>query len=294
MVGLAQVGGLPLAGQSYLERRPGRALGGLVSSVWVQRVAPDAPPYVHRAIPNGSVEFRCRPGAAVQIVGPLTRPLVEVLPPGSMVMGVRFYPGAAAGVLGVPPSEFADLTLDAGELWGRRAAIVGERVAGAATPQEAVALLQELIAARRADATAPDLLVAEAVHGMMPWRVGDLGSLRSSLYVSERQFRRRCESAVGVAPKALQRMLRFQGFLAQVQFALSRGARPAGDGLARLATGVGYADQSHLTRECLRLTGVTPRMFLRETEQSCGCGHDHEVSFAPLLEPRGLPQPAAV
>lgn len=29
--------------------------------------------------------------------------------------------------------------------------------------------------------------------------------------------------------------------------------------------------------------GVTPRVFLRETAAVCGCGHDHETSYAPLL-----------
>jgi AraC-like DNA-binding protein len=79
-------------------------------------------------------------------------------------------------------------------------------------------------------------------------------------------------------------MLRFQGFLAQAQYALAQGRDPAGDGLARLAVGAGYADQSHLTRECVRLTGDTPLAFLRETAgEQCGCGHDHEASYAPMV-----------
>jgi AraC-like DNA-binding protein len=54
---------------------------------------------------------------------------------------------------------------------------------------------------------------------------------------------------------------------------------------------VGYADQSHLNRECLRLIGLTPRAFLGETEAHCGCGHDHAASFMPVLGAR--PAPAA-
>ena len=92
----------------------------------------------------------------------------------------------------------------------------------------------------------------------MPGRTADVTSIGSELYVWERQFRRRCQSTVGLAPKALHRMLRFQGFLAQAQYALAQGRDPAGDGLARLAVGAGSADQSHLTRECVRLTGDTP------------------------------------
>lgn len=72
---------------------------------------------------------------------------------------------------------------------------------------------------------------------------GRWGVLRSSLFVPERQFRRRCEAATGLAPKALQRVLRFQGFLGRVQFALARGQRPAAAGPGRLAAEAGYADR---------------------------------------------------
>ena len=53
---------------------------------------------------------------------------------------------------------------------------------------------------------------------------------------------------MGYGPKTLDRVLRFQRFL-----------RRAGEGdLARTAAELGYADQAHLTRECVRLSGVTP------------------------------------
>jgi AraC-like DNA-binding protein len=282
----------PGIAQSFDERRPVPALADLVSSVWVQQVAPGAAPYAHRSVPNGSVEVLCQVGSVPRIVGPLTRPLVRLLAPGSTVVGLRFRPGAAASVLGVPPSELVDLEVDADEAWGRPALALGERIAGSASPEAATILLQRLIVGRLADADGPDPLVAEAVRRLMPWRADDLRSLRSSLAVSERHFRRRCQAAIGVAPKTLQRMLRFQGFLALVQLALSQGRKPAGDGLAVLAADAGYADQSHLARECVRLTGVTPRAFLRQTERACGCGHVHEVSFAPLLRWRAQPRSA--
>ena len=53
-----------------------------------------------------------------------------------------------------------------------------------------------------------------------------------------------------------------------------------------LAAEVGYADQSHLTRECVRLAGVAPRAFVGRAEQTCTCGHDHSVSFTAMLGPR--------
>jgi methylphosphotriester-DNA--protein-cysteine methyltransferase len=60
-----------------------------------------------------------------------------------------------------------------------------------------------------------DVLVREAVHRLMPGGTDDVSSLTSSLSISERQLRRRCQAATGLGPKELQRMLRFQGFLAR-------------------------------------------------------------------------------
>src|SRR5215218_8481009 len=263
------------AGQGYVERPPVSALAGLVSSVWIQQVAPDADPYMHRSIPHGGVELVCPVGDVPRIVGPLTRPLVEVLAPGTTVVGVRFHPGAAPSVLGLPASELVDLTLETDALWGRSAVALAELIDAASTPEEALAGVQRNIAGRLADAAAPDRLVSEAVRQLMPWRADDVGSLTSTLYISERQLRRRCQAATGFAPKVLHRMLRFQGFLALAQHAIAQGKVPTHDGLALLAAEAGYADQPHLNRECLRLTGMSPRAYLGATEQACGCGHDH-------------------
>ncbi|NED53010.1 hypothetical protein G3I24_19195, partial [Micromonospora aurantiaca] len=82
------------SGQSHVERSPVPALRGLASSVWVQQVGRDAAPYVHRHIPNGAVEIVCKVGSVPQVIGPLTEPLVEVLEPGTTVVGMSFLPGA--------------------------------------------------------------------------------------------------------------------------------------------------------------------------------------------------------
>jgi AraC-like DNA-binding protein len=269
--------------QSYRERPPAAALAGLISTTWVQHVPRDSAPYVHRNIPNGSVELLCRAGSVPRIVGPLTAPWNELLEPGAAVVGVRFRPGAAASVLGLPVSELTGLVVDADAVWGESAVRAGERIAESADGSSA---LQALVFGRliQADgADRPNPLIAEAVRRLMPWQPKQLGPVWSSLHLSERSFRRHCVSAIGVGPKTLQRMLRFQTFLARAQFALSVGRNPALGGLARLAADTGYADQAHLTRECVRLTGVTPRVFLGETERDCGCGHDHAASFTPWL-----------
>jgi AraC-like DNA-binding protein len=275
-------------GSRYEERAPAPELAPLLSSVWVQQIAADAPPYAHLNVPNGCVELVCRIGETPRIVGPLTRGAVELLDPGSTVVGVRFRPAAAASLLGVSPSELVDLTVDAETVWGGSLVELGERISMCPTPEDGMALLEQFIADRAAAAGGPDPLVAEAVRRLMPWGVQDVASLRTSLFISERQFRRRLESSIGLAPKTLHRVLRFQGFLALAQLAVSQGKDPASDGLGSLAIESGYADQSHLTRECVRLAGASPKAFLHQMTHQCGPDHHHEVSFVPMLSARAL------
>jgi AraC-like DNA-binding protein len=274
-------------GQSFRERPPAAALAGHLASVWIQRVAWDAPPYTHRTIPHGSIELSVELGADPRVTGPQTGPVVDTLAPGSTVVGVRFHPGAAPVVLGVPASELVDLTVAWDELRGPPGAALGEAIAAAASPREAAAILEHAVLDLLADAASPDPVVRAAVQRLGPWGTADVGSLPSSLYISERQLRRRSLAALGLAPKVVQRMLRFQGFLA-----LAQAHEPESADLPMLAADTGYADQSHLTRESLRLSGLTPRALLAEAEESCAGIHDHTTSRAPLLRSRALSRAA--
>jgi AraC-like DNA-binding protein len=259
--------------QTYRERPPAPAVGSQVASVWVQRVAAGSDPHAHRTIPHGGVELSCPVGGLPQIVGPQTVPRVETLAPGTTVVGLRFRLGAAPGVLGLPASELVDLTIGALELWGAAAERIGERVAAADDP---AAVLEAEVLARAEPA---DPVVAEVARRLLPGRGADMLALPSELFISERQLRRRVLAGIGLAPKVVHRMLRFQGFLA---LAHGREGDPAE--LAMLAAEAGYADQSHLTRESLRLSGLSPAALMRESLEYCrAAGHDHAVSYAPLL-----------
>jgi hypothetical protein len=57
--------------------------------------------------------------------------------------------------------------------------------------------------------------------------------------------------------------------------------------LARVTSSV-WIQQIAGDRECLRLTGTSPRAFLGEAEHQCACGHDHAASFGSLLRSRPL------
>ena len=270
--------------QTYVERVPLPALAGRVRTVWVQRTGPQ--PYVQRNLPTGGVELQCLIGAVPRLVGPLTAAAsAQVLPTDCAVVGVRFWPGEASPLLGVPADELVDLTVRLDDVWGGAAVRLGEALAAAPGPDAALELLQRYLAERQARTEHPDPLVAEAVRRLMPWRPIEIGVLASQMAISTSQLRRRFLAVVGVGPKTLQRTLRFQGYLALAQAAATQGG-PRDGRLADLAAEAGYADHAHLSRECLRLTGVTPRELLGGSAERCGCGHDHAASFLPFLAGR--------
>jgi transcriptional regulator GlxA family with amidase domain len=70
---------------------------------------------------------------------------------------------------------------------------------------------------------------------------------------SHRHVTARFREQVGLTPKAASRVIRFE----RAAVSLASGAA----GLADVAAGSGYADQSHLTREFVRLSGDTPARY---------------------------------
>jgi AraC-like DNA-binding protein len=264
---------------SYLDCAPAPALAAFASSVWIQQVGDR--PVAQRHVPHGGAEVRCVLGEVPRLLGPLTASTYQRIPAGGTVVGVRLRPGVLGGLVGMPADELVDQNIAGTDIW-RDLAQLTDRLGEAATPRAALDRLQSFVARSAGE---PDPLVDEAVRNLMPWHGRGTAALPALLSISERQLRRRCRAAVGVGPKELQLILRFQGFHARVLASVAR--RGASDvDLAGWAVEMGYHDQAHLSRECRRILGVTPGELLAQTGAACTCGHDHAASYLPMLRPR--------
>jgi AraC-like DNA-binding protein len=201
-------------------------------------------------LPDGCVDI-VWDGQEVQVAGPDTGPSPVV----SQVtfVGIRFRPGAAPSVLGVPASDLLDQRVALRDLWGPEADELAERLADA--PAQAPRLLEEHLLARGLGSAAEPGLDPLMPHVLHHLNRGDtLDSLAERLGVSPRTLRRRCVSAIGYGPKTLDRVLRFRRALR-----LMRGRVP----LVEAAQLAGYADQAHLTNEFQRLAGAAPGQLSR-------------------------------
>jgi AraC-like DNA-binding protein len=238
---------------AYREWPVAASLREHLACLWVAHHGPNGRPHVERVIPDGCMDLLFTGGRLV-IAGPDTRG-VELEPQaGAVIVGVRFRPGAAPAVLGVPACRLVDARVDASEVLGDRARALAETVRKSRSAREVAALLGGEVGTWIARAEPRDRLIAGAVALLGErTRLPDLSVARlaATLGVGERRLRRSCEDALGYGPKMFERISRLRRFVAAA-------AAPGRPSLAALALDAGYADQPHLTRECRALTGVTP------------------------------------
>jgi AraC-like DNA-binding protein len=230
---------------AYREHAPAPDLAGLVACTWERRGASAGEV---RVLPDGCADLVWSRSGGLRIAGPDTGPVVYELETGYEAAGLRLRPGAAGSVLGIPLAELRDQRAPLEWLWGRDAALLEERLA-LAEPGDRRDLLEQAVRplAREAE---PDPLVVASL-GLLGRRESSVAELSRTLAIGERALRRRFDRAIGYGPKKLDRIIRFRRFLRQ-----ARSRRDAS--LAETAFELGYADQAHLTRECRRLSGLTP------------------------------------
>ncbi len=266
--------------QSLRELPPFPAARPYLTCAWIRRVSSAGLPYSHRALATGCVELSADLGSGrLTVNGPRQRPWQVSLAPGTTLVGVRFRLGAASALLGVSTSELVEENVELADVWGHAAHDLASKIHTATSAEVAARLLGHAIAVRGSEVAGVDPLVLESVTRLHPGGVGGVQQLCSTLFVSERQLRRRLVAALGFGPKTLQRNLRFRGFLALID-----GAESSGLELGRLASMLGYADQAHLTRECVAFTLLPPRQFLAEDGAVCPCeprSYRFDVGAAP-------------
>jgi len=204
-------------------------------------------------LPDGCVDLVwCSEGPSF-VAGPDLGP-VEHAAAEITFVGVRLVTGAAASVLGADADALLDQRVDLDALWGAAGSELAIRLDDSASNAVRREILANVVRRRLADADVDRAVMATARSlAVGDERVPDLAD-RAGL--SHRQLHRRFVRQVGYAPKQFARVARFRRFLALAD------AKRADRSLASLAAAAGYSDQAHLTRECRRLAGRTPRELL--------------------------------
>lgn len=243
----------------YREQAVAADLAAHVACSWYRRIGEAEAARPVRIVPDGCIDLIWKRGE-LRIAGPDTTPWISREPAGAEIAGLRFRSGAATAILGVPATELVNDRPDAAAVWGRPARELVGRLEAAASVEAATDVLRAAVRRHLREATPLDPVVqhvAASVRqagGSASFRVNHLAN---HVGLSERQLHRRCRAALGYGPMTLARIVRLQRFLARVRDGAPRS-------LADAAIELGYADQSHLTRDVRALTGLPPAALLAE------------------------------
>ncbi|GGX23542.1 AraC family transcriptional regulator [Streptomyces malachitofuscus] len=206
--------------------------------VWTNTPAGDGQGAV---LPDGCMDLLWHDGRLL-VAGPDTRAHRTTGPP-TVWAGIRFAPGTAPALLGVPAHELRDRRVALADLWP--AAAVRRLTARVNAGDDPARGLEDLALHRAAETAPPDPLLGRLVAALDAGR--PVSATADELGLGARQLHRRSLAAFGYGPKTLARILRLRRALD-----LARSGVP----FAETAVRTGYADQPHLARDVKQLTGM--------------------------------------
>ena len=225
----------------------------------IQRIPPDGTIelIVHLDAPFSQIEEdRSVTQPRSMIVGVWTKPIALVAPRAFDSVGIRVRPGGWPAFFAEPAALFTDRVTDAAAVWNRPARQLSERLASLRDDGDRVGAIAAFLAgrlrlrARRVDTSVARIL---STHGCERVELVARGA-----GISSRQLERTFRNDVGVPPKMLSRIVRFQRVLRAASPAATAGLKSCATSWADVAIGCGYTDQAHLIRDFREFAGETP------------------------------------
>jgi len=272
----------------YTEFRPSPFLRRYIESYWLLRdEAPSSPAAAHRIMPDGCVELifnladpfrRIHPDGQIEtqptvLVAGQMRSCALIKPAGRVtLLGVRFRPAGALPFFHVPLHELTDHIAESSAVLGSWVIELQERLAAALARPHWHRQLENALHGRLRQRRSSDPMIEEAVRRILAsaGRV-QVERLFANLGMGARQIERKFQLLVGLRPKMLARIIRFQNLLTL--------AGHESQAWGAVAQHAGYYDQAHLIHDFQQFAGQPPSAFLLEqTELSAFFTRQHRKS----------------
>ncbi len=169
---------------------------------------------------------------------------------------VVFYPHAIGTVFNIPLSSFYNEEIDGYSLGDKTLNALADDVLNAEDSTEAIKMIEKCLLSRLAESEIYNFKrVGVSLTQLFSDKSISVERLAQITCLSRKQFERVFFNAVGMKPKEYSSVVRFQKSL----WLMQNGNRDFAD----IAYSCGYADQSHLIRECRRYSGTTPAELLK-------------------------------
>jgi AraC-like DNA-binding protein len=260
---------------TYFEIKPGKALQQYVKCYYVYESSnPGA--FEDTVFPCGCMEVTFNLGIgnwqtfngnefittpAIELWGQLSRPLPVRSIGRNTMLGVRFFPHAAAILLNDKINGFNNQVTDYGDVTGKRVHSLHAQLLDAGSWNKRIALL-EIFLLQQLSLNAKRISKVAIVRSLMQaLRQHELFDTMEAIAtrhgLSARYMQQLFLQYTGLTPKLYSQINRFQNSLQLV--------RQNEDSLTSIAYECGYADQSHFIKEFKAFTGYTPSGYSIES-----------------------------
>ena len=254
----------------YKEYAPCAKLAKFIKCFWfLERDDTSIPPEKERVFPDGCIELIFHYGdlflkynrkhkAEIQprsfIHGQLKK-FIELEATGKIgTFGVRFQPGGLHPFIQSAVSDFTEITVPVAHIWPETGAAFEASIMEASNPLERIAIAEEFLLSHLVLQPSYDI-VTYCVNTIIT-HAGNISidDLATTLHTGRRNLERKFITSVGLSPKFLARIVRFNQTLQLIE---------ANDfsSFTAVAYEGGFYDQAHFIKDFREFTGVNPRQY---------------------------------
>jgi AraC-like DNA-binding protein len=253
---------------------PKPPLSKFIELIWAVKGTPNYKR--EKVLPNGAIELIINLGSPHKVVSKVDSRQFEVYRESWMagaqedhiiieaqresdLIGIRFRPGGAYSFLRFPVSEITNKVFESDLIFGTLMGELRERLFEIKESHQRVRIIEDFLL-QRIDLAFDDPLVAYALREIRrPDRQRLIRELSREVGLSNKQLISRFRKVVGVSPKLLYRIFRFQSVISHVKD--RKHIR-----WTEVAHQCNYYDQAHMIREFHLFSDSNPSHYLQHRD----------------------------
>lgn len=174
------------------------------------------------------------------------------------IFSVRFKPAGLCRFINRDISTLNDKVVPLKDLWGTDAIIFEQKILEAENHLQRIKLTEEFLISKFYGDVSLHMLLADCVSKVILSNGSiSIESLCHEFNISKRQLERLFMSGVGLSPKFMSRIIRFNHALQLIE-------NNSGLNFTSVAFDGGFYDQAHFIKDFRELTGLNPKQYFAE------------------------------